>query len=91
MNVVYQLVWSTARRILVVASELARNKRGLLCSRPIPSLLAVSTLMIAFGARAQVYWDGSGPFNDGTVNGGTGTWMATGLAWTNATGTANAA
>lgn len=35
------------------------------------------------------YWDGAGPANNGTIEGGPGTWNATGLNWTNSGGTIN--
>ncbi|WP_454783745.1 autotransporter domain-containing protein [Legionella sp. WA2024007413] len=36
------------------------------------------------------FWDGSGPFNNGVVNGGTGTWNLTNDNWTDSSGTLNA-
>ena len=39
-------------------------------------------------AGANQYWDGAGPFGNGTVNGGIGVWNATNTNWTDQNGNA---
>jgi autotransporter-associated beta strand protein/T5SS/PEP-CTERM-associated repeat protein len=47
----------------------------------------VVTLTVSGGAAGDSqYWDGSGPFGNGVVNGGAGTWNADNTNWTNAAG-----
>ncbi len=45
--------------------------------------------LIYAGDLVLNYWDGNGPHGDGTINGGTGTWQASGgnTNWTDANGT----
>ncbi|WP_156255167.1 autotransporter-associated beta strand repeat-containing protein [Sandarakinorhabdus oryzae] len=38
-------------------------------------------------ALINLYWDGAGPFGNGTVEGGSGTWNAGNSNWTDSTGT----
>ncbi|MEI6486416.1 MAG: autotransporter-associated beta strand repeat-containing protein [Sphingomonadales bacterium] len=47
----------------------------------------VVDLIVALQDR---YWDGTGPFGNNAVDGGSGTWSAAGTNWTNSTGSSTA-
>ncbi len=50
----------------------------------------VNLLVLANNAGPVQFWDGTGPANDGNINGGTGNWNNFSTNWTNAGGNPNA-
>ena len=64
----------------------AKLSSGLLVAGII-SLGLVDTSLVS--SNAQQFWDGNGAANDGTVQGGGGTWNTINTNWSNAAGTVN--
>ncbi|PZN92551.1 MAG: hypothetical protein DCF31_15990, partial [Alphaproteobacteria bacterium] len=43
-------------------------------------------LLVSFNGGSDRYWDGAGPYGNGVINGGDGTWIAGTNNWTSASG-----
>ena len=69
------------------AQSCASKSRSMIGMLLIAALWTLATPSVI--AQTQQYWDGAGASNNGTVDGGPGTWNGTNSNWTNSTGGPN--